>query len=182
MIDVIVFIVLSIPVVILSWRTLFSFRNHGLYRFVAWECILWLAVKNYSYWFTEPFSLSQILSWAFLFYALYLAVAGAILLRHIGKADTERKDGTLYAFEKTTQLVETGLYRYIRHPLYASLVFLAWGVLFKHTDYVLIIIAAVASVFLFITMKIEEKENIRYFGESYRDYISRTKMFIPFLV
>jgi protein-S-isoprenylcysteine O-methyltransferase Ste14 len=35
------------------------------------------------------------------------------------------------AIEKTTILVTTGAYRYIRHPLYSSLLFLAWGIFFK---------------------------------------------------
>ena len=36
------------------------------------------------------------------------------------------------AFENTVKLVEVGLYRFIRHPMYASLLLLAWGAFLKH--------------------------------------------------
>lgn len=44
-----------------------------------------------------------------------------------GKPASHRHDETLMSFEKTTALVTTGIYRRIRHPLYGSLLFLAWG-------------------------------------------------------
>lgn len=31
-----IFALLSIPVIVLSWRSLFSYRNHGFYRFFGW--------------------------------------------------------------------------------------------------------------------------------------------------
>ena len=45
--DFILFGLLSIPVLIISWRSVLSFKNHGFYRFFSWEAILWLAVRNY---------------------------------------------------------------------------------------------------------------------------------------
>lgn len=37
-----------------------------------------------------------------------------------------------------------------------------------------------ATGFLLATAKVEEAENIGYFGTAYRAYMKRTKMFIPF--
>jgi hypothetical protein len=54
-----------------------------------------------------------------------------------GRPDASRHDGApLLYFEKTTQLVTTGVFKYIRHPLYSSLLLLAWGVFFKHPSWV----------------------------------------------
>jgi hypothetical protein len=50
----VLFDILSIPVILISWRSLLSFRNHGFYRFFAWESILWLVVSNWRYWFVNP--------------------------------------------------------------------------------------------------------------------------------
>jgi protein-S-isoprenylcysteine O-methyltransferase Ste14 len=50
---VIVFLILSLPLLALSWRALFSLKNHGLYRLVVFECILWLAIQNYRYLIVE---------------------------------------------------------------------------------------------------------------------------------
>jgi protein-S-isoprenylcysteine O-methyltransferase Ste14 len=181
MIKIIVFLLLSIPVVIFSWRSLSRLTNHGFYRFLAWECILWLAINNIRYWFDDPFSFRQIVSWIFLFYCIYPATAGAILMKKLGKPNLAR-DGSLYSFEKTTELIEAGVFKTIRHPLYSSLLFLTWGIFLKHITLFMLVFALLSTVFLFATALMEEKENIAFFGEKYRDYIKRTKMFIPYIV
>lgn len=98
-----------------------------------------------------------------------------------GKAEKQRDDKDLYEFEKTTVLIDTGIFRYIRHSLYGSLLFLTWGIFFKRPEFYLLIISLLSSVFLIITAKIEERENVSYFGDRYLDYQNRTKMFVPFL-
>jgi protein-S-isoprenylcysteine O-methyltransferase Ste14 len=84
-------------------------------------------------------------------------------------------------FEKTTSLVTVGAYRYIRHPLYSSLLFLAWGVFFKNPSWPGAILAVTATLFLVMTARMEEAEDVRFFGPAYQAYMKQTKMFIPFL-
>jgi protein-S-isoprenylcysteine O-methyltransferase Ste14 len=83
--------------------------------------------------------------------------------------------------ETTTQLVTTGAFKDIRHPLYSSLLLLAWGVFFKHPSWGAGGVVVGATALLLATAKVEEVENIRYFGAAYRAYMQRTKMFIPFV-
>jgi len=87
----------------------------------------------------------------------------------------------LLRFEKTTQLVTTGAFKYIRHPLYSSLLLLAWGVFFKHPSWVGSGVVLGATAFLLATAKVEELESVRYFGATYQAYRQHTKMFIPFV-
>jgi protein-S-isoprenylcysteine O-methyltransferase Ste14 len=87
----------------------------------------------------------------------------------------------LDAFEKTTTLVTTGVYCYIRHPLYSSLLFLAWGIFFKTPSWLGGLLALTATLCLAATARVEEAENLRFFGDAYRKYMKQTKMFIPFL-
>ena len=61
-----------------------------------------------------------------------MLVAGAVLLRRASKPGVVRVDEKLFKFEKTTELVTSGIFKYIRHPLYSSLIFLTWGIYFKH--------------------------------------------------
>ncbi len=182
MTKLIVFILLSAPILWLSWRSLFGLRHHGLYRFISWECILWLFLCNYPFWFADPSCVTQIVSWLFLIYALVLLVLGAVLMRNVGDANTDRTDDSLFQFEKTTKLVETGIFRYVRHPLYGSLIFLTWGIFFKNTNLTLFAISSVSTIFLVLTSLVEEKEDIEYFGKTYLDYMRRTKMFVPFVL
>jgi len=182
-IELIAFGILRVIIIAFSWHVLFNVKAHGFYRFLAWECMAWLAVNNYKYWFDNAFSVYQIISWLLLLYASFLIIVGVILMKTKGKADTSREDNSLYAFERTTELIETGLYKYIRHPLYGSLVFLTWGIYFKNVASVqLLIVSVLATIFLFATAMIEEKENIKFFGEKYRDYMKRSKMFVPYIL
>jgi protein-S-isoprenylcysteine O-methyltransferase Ste14 len=166
----------------LSRASLAAPRSHGFYRFFAWEAILGLALLNIEVWFRDPFSWHQLISWPLLVVSGLLVIVGARLLRQRGKPDAQRDDAHLVAFEKTTALVTTGTYRYIRHPLYSSLLFLAWGVFFKDPAWLGGLLALAATLFLIATARVEEAENLRFFGEEYREYMRRTKMFVPYLL
>jgi protein-S-isoprenylcysteine O-methyltransferase Ste14 len=156
-------------------------RAHGFYRFFAWECILALFLLNVESWFRDPFSLHQVVAWLLLIVSLFLVIHGVHLLRLIGKADDTREEASLLGFEKTTTLVVEGVYRYIRHPLYSSLLFLGWGIFFKDLSWAGVCLAVAATFFLAMTARAEEGENIRFFGAAYQEYMKRTKMFVPFL-
>ena len=177
----IIFAILSLPVIILSWRTIFNIRSHGFPRFISWECIIWLFANNYLYWFKEPLKLNQIFSWILLFISAYLVISGVILMRKFGKAGKSRNEDTLYQFEQTTELVDSGIFKYIRHPLYSSLIFLTWGIFFKNPGLHLMLISIVSTLFLYITAIFDEKECIHFFGNKYINYMKRSKMFIPFI-
>jgi protein-S-isoprenylcysteine O-methyltransferase Ste14 len=114
--------------------------------------------------------------------SIILVFQGFKLLRKMGKPDPSRDDSHLTKIEKTTKLVTIGIYGYIRHPLYSSLLFLTWGVFFKNPTPAGVSLAMVSSIFLFVTAKIEEVENLAYFGKVYRKYMEKTKMFIPFII
>jgi len=102
------------------------------------------------------------------------AVLGFLLLRVIGKPQGD--------LENTSKLVTIGLYRFIRHPLYASLLFLGTGVFLKDISITTVLLAFINIVALIATAKEEEKEMIEKFGEEYIAYMHKTQMFIPFVV
>ena len=54
-------------------------------------------------------------------------------------------------------------------------------VYFKRSDFVFLIVALVASLFLYLTARADEKECIRYFGDNYQEYMKKSKRFIPFI-
>ncbi|MEE9441978.1 MAG: isoprenylcysteine carboxylmethyltransferase family protein [candidate division Zixibacteria bacterium] len=178
---IIIFIVVSAGILWLSRNSLRNFRSHGFYRFFAWEAILIIIILNFRHWFENPLSINQLISWFLLIACTVLVIVGTRLLITIGKPNSNRDDPTLYGIEKTTKLVTVGAYRYIRHPIYSSLLFLTWGAFFKHISIITICLALIATLFLFITAKFEESENIKFFGDDYREYMKRTKMFVPYL-
>jgi len=165
----------TILIIIFSW--FFSIkekRYHGIARFFAFESILILALLNLKVWFSDPFSFHQIVSWILLFISAWVVVAGFLLLKRAGKSEN--------SFENTTVLVKSGLYKYIRHPLYCSLFLLGTGIMLKDSGTFQLIAGAVNLIAVYITSRIEEKEMIVRFGDSYTDYMNETKMFIPFII
>lgn len=176
------FLILSIPIIVISWRALSTTKSHGFYRFLSWECIIWLFAANYKHWFEEPLAVHQIFSWIFLIISAYLVTIGAILMKKIGKPAPNRNEKTLYPFEKTTELVDQGIFKYIRHPLYSSLIFLTWAIFLKKPSVELSIVSVLSTVLLYLTAIFDEKECIRFFGDKYIEYMKKSKRFIPFLI
>ena len=177
-----IFAVLSISIIIISWRTLFTIKSHGFYRFFSWEGTAWLLAVNYKFWFENPFSVNQIISWILLIISGYLVIAGLITMKKFGKQKEIRDDKKLYKFEKTTELVDKGIFKYIRHPLYSSLMFLTWGILFKSFTFELLFVSIISTIFLFLTSLHEEKECLHAFGDEYSEYMKKSKRFIPFII
>jgi len=177
----ILFVLATIGIVWVS-RSSLRIQFHGFYRFLAWETILLLFLMNMDDWFVAPFRLGQIVSWIFLIVSLVLIYQGVRLFRGKGKVDPERGAPALVGIEKTTELVTTGVYRYIRHPFYSSLLFLGWGILLKRVSGIGLVLAVINTILLIITARKEESENIQYFGEPYQEYMKHTKMFVPFIL
>lgn len=157
-------------------------RRHGFTRFFAWELILILFVLNIDHWFIDPFSFRQIMAWILLLLSLFLIFHAVQMFRLMGRLDRERRDETLVGIERTTALVTSGIYRYIRHPFYSSLLVLAWGIFLKQISWPGTLLVVSVTGFLFLTAKREEMENLDFFGEEYSAYMQATKMFIPFVL
>jgi len=164
----------TVLLVLFSW--FFSIRDkryHGLARFFAFESIFILFLMNYKVWFRDPFSWNQVISWILLIASIYPVIAGFLLLKKKGKPEK--------TLENTTVLVKSGIYKYIRHPLYCSLLLLGTGIMFKDLGPLHLIAGFVNLSAVLLTAKIEEKEMIVKFGKQYADYMNETKMFVPFL-
>jgi protein-S-isoprenylcysteine O-methyltransferase Ste14 len=180
-IKLVIFLISSALIIYLSRRSLINRESHGFYRFFAWEAIVALILLNVDHWFVDKFAFRQLVSWTFLFISAWL-VTESIVLIIAGKPKATRKDEALFKFEKTTQLVTKRIYKYIRHPMYSSLIFLTWGAFFKGIDLITFSLAIIATVFLVLSALREEKENIAYFGDAFREYMKVTKRFVPFVV
>ena len=159
-----------------TWRyAILNPRAQGPYRFVAFEGITAIVLLNYRVWFADYLSPLQIISFAALTIAAYLPLAGMLTLRNYGKPRGH--------FEYTTKLVTTGVYRFIRHPMYASLLFLAIGSYLKQPldpPGAVIFVITVAAVLM--TAKAEEQDLVAAFGERYVDYMKKTARFVPFVL
>lgn len=176
------FAVGSSALVGISWRAMGNPRAHGFYRFFAWEAMLALLVLNAPVWFEDRYALHQEISWVLLFASLTVLLLGLYQLRRDGRPNLQaRTEAELFAFERTSRLVTGGIYRFIRHPLFCSLLLLAWGIACKRPGVTSFALAALASVLLYLAARRDEAECIAFFGDAYRQYMRRSRMFVPFL-
>jgi protein-S-isoprenylcysteine O-methyltransferase Ste14 len=170
-----ILVVATIALVVFNWEfSIKARRFHGIYRFFSFESIIVLILLHWRLWFVNPFSWNQIISWILLVSSMPLAVEGFRLLRVVGKPQGQ--------FENTSKLVTVGIYKYIRHPLYGSLILVGLGVFFKQVSLPGVVVALVNLGAMIATAKTEEKEMVQRFGYEYELYIRHTKMFIPFVI
>jgi protein-S-isoprenylcysteine O-methyltransferase Ste14 len=182
LVRVAIFFAASAAFIGLSWRSLRDLRSHGFYRFFAFELLSALILVNAPVWFRDPLSVRQLVSWFLGAVSIGLAIEGFRLLRLIGRPVATTARSTNLTFENTTTLVTVGAYRFIRHPLYASLLALVWcAYLKKPFARSALVLALSASGFLAATSVAEERENLGTFGAAYAAYMKRTRRFIPFL-
>lgn len=163
----------SVFTLLLLGFTLARSHPYRFPRFLAFESILSLIFLNARVWFTDPFHWRQLLAWSFLALSFFLAVWGFALIKTRGVPEGD--------FEDTTRLITTGVYRYIRHPLYSSLIAFALGAFLKSPSWAGAALVLTTVLGAALTAKIEERHNLARFGEAYQDYMERTSRFIPYI-
>jgi protein-S-isoprenylcysteine O-methyltransferase Ste14 len=75
-------------------------------------------------------------------------------------------------------LVQSGSYKYWRHPIYASVTYFAWASALSHFSLMTFLAGCAVTAGLFVRMLLEEKLLRRKYPE-YEEYMKRTGRFIP---
>ncbi len=157
------FVVCTIYFVSISRQALKNPRSHGFYRFFVFEGLALLILLNLPYWTSEPLSPLQLFSWLLLALSVVFILQSLMMLKKKGGYADRTDMPENFAFENTTAIVEVGLYRYVRHPMYGSLLFLAWGAFFKDITPLNIVLVLTLTGLLVVVAKIEERENVSFF-------------------
>ena len=126
------------------------------------------------------------LQWAEL-HSVPMAVTGAVLatlgaiVAFAARAAIGRNWGPPATRRTDTELVTTGPYALVRHPIYTGILLMLIG-----TAVGLIVgwwlVAAAAGIYFFVSARAEERHMVERFPETYPAYRARTKMLIPFLL
>jgi protein-S-isoprenylcysteine O-methyltransferase len=84
--------------------------------------------------------------------------------------------------KKDHELVQTGPYRYIRHPSYLGILILSLGLGIAMANWISLLLCIVLpEIGLIRRIKFEEKELEQHFGKQYQDYMKNTWHIIPFI-
>ena len=119
-------------------------------------------------------------TWRFALSVIFLGEAGALSwtgTRALGRQ--WRFDASLSADH---QLVTTGAYRFVRHPIYCSMLCLGLGIGFMITPWPLFLLSMVVLVGgTEIRVRIEDKLLASTFDERFRQYQQSVPAYIPFM-
>ena len=77
-------------------------------------------------------------------------------------------------------LVTTGPYRYLRHPIYASIIYFVWAAQVEMPTTLSIALAFAVTVGLVVRMVLEEQFLVTFYPE-YSEYMRHAKRLIPFI-
>ena len=114
--------------------------------------------------------------------AILICLKGLIICitarRTLGKNWTNAKD---YKQSPAAHLVSSGIYSYIRHPIYLGLILVFTGSEILASSY-LIIFLPLLYLWFYNQAKKEEVLLLARFGKQYESYLSKTRMFIPYLI
>jgi len=157
--------------IILLGFTLARSHPYRFTRFLAFESILSLIFLNAAVWFLDPFSFPQVFSWICLVGSIFLVGFGFFLIKTKGNPEGD--------FEDTTTLITSGIYKYVRHPIYTSLILFSLGAFLKDPSLLGVGLVITTFIGVYLTARIEEGHNLERFGEAYQNYMEQTKRFIP---
>lgn len=80
------------------------------------------------------------------------------------------------------QLVTEGIFRYIRHPHYTSLLIVGFGLAFFFYSIAAVVIAIIAVPIMIISIIDEEKLLIKQYGKEYTEFMKKTPWrLIPYI-
>ena len=138
---------------------------------IAHTVLLYLNIyPNVSFVFFTPVDLPLQIIGVVLISASMLPGLGGVLSLGQLTADLRLTEGH--------QVVKTGFYRWIRHPMYAALIFWCIGSLLFFKSFLFLILVALVPTAYF-EAKREEKLLIEAFGKEYESYRSCTGIFFP---
>jgi protein-S-isoprenylcysteine O-methyltransferase Ste14 len=112
---------------------------------------------------------------------LVVAFASFNKAEFVGLQQLRLTDAPKQTQHQVTQLTKTGMYAYVRHPLYFGIVLLLVGALLYIPSYPMLVFVATSLIYLPIGVYLEEQKLIVEFGDAYRLYQKEAKRFIPFV-
>ena len=112
---------------------------------------------------------------------LVMAFASFNKAEFVGLQQLRQNDAPKQTPHQVTQLTKTGMYAYMRHPLYFGIVLLLVGALLYIPSYPMLVFVATSLIYLPIGVYLEEQKLLVEFGDAYRQYQKEAKRFIPFV-
>lgn len=117
-----------------------------------------------------------------LFAVSLVVLVGGVVCRMLAMRALGRFHTMDVATQAGQRVVESGPYRWIRHPSYTGALLTLLGILLCSTNWFTLACFGVGAAGYAYRMVVEERELSAALGEPYREYMSRTRRLIPFVL
>ena len=104
---------------------------------------------------------------------LFIAIIARKMLADNWSSNVELK--------KDHTLITTGIYKYVRHPIYTGIIFMGIGTIAVVQSIITVFFYVIVTVFLIYKFKKEEQLLLKHFPKEYPEYMKKTKALIPFI-
>jgi len=143
------------------------FAETGIGLFIA---VIILGLTNFDNFMLKRAGITyvQYISIIFFTIGIFLIVSSFVSLKLIGRPTS--------GLENTTKMINKGIFKILRHPLYLGLSLFTIGFLFAYQAIALIIIGFISVVMFYVASRVEDKYNIKKFGSVYKEYIKKVPM------
>lgn len=128
------------------------FDRAGIFTFTDWPALRWLGVSFF---------------------------AAGDMIRLLALRELGRQYSALLTIQAEHRLIQTGLYRRIRHPFYLGQMLAEPGIMLALRSPLAILIVAASIPFVVKRIHREELILLDHFGENYRSYCEHTKRLLP---
>ena len=100
--------------------------------------------------------------------AIFFLASAFITLRRRGKPTD--------AWEQTTAIIDSGVFRIVRHPLYLGTAIWAVGLMLVFQSVLAIVLGVVTIFCCWMASRKEDQFNINKFGDEYKNYMGKVPM------
>jgi protein-S-isoprenylcysteine O-methyltransferase Ste14 len=119
---------------------------------------------------------SELLRWA----GVALSVLGTTI-RLAGLWSLGRQFSGHVTLQENHQLVQTGLYRHVRHPMYLGFAVAAAGLVLVFRSWLVFPVLVLNLIFLLVRIHQEERLLSEHFGREFDSYCQHTWRLLPFV-
>jgi len=111
----------------------------------------------------------------------YLLIPAGLILLYLAFNAFDGAEFLGLKKEIKPELVLSGMYRYVRHPLYFATIILILGLFLLVPTQKMLLVLLISYSYILIGYRLEERKLVAVFGEEYREYQKKVKALIPYL-
>jgi protein-S-isoprenylcysteine O-methyltransferase Ste14 len=111
----------------------------------------------------------------------YVLITAGLVLLYLAFKAFDRAEFLGIKQEKKPELVLSGMYQYVRHPLYFATVILILGLFLLVPTQKMLLVLLISYSYILIGSRLEERKLVAIFGKEYQAYQKKVKGLIPYL-